>query len=70
MKLYKELEAKRYEWDDVQGYYYNIVTHKNVIVLTLEELREVFDAGSNYVYLDVPHNQNFEQFLKSKGIQL
>lgn len=40
---------------------------ENVIVITIEELREVFNTGYDFAK-NVSGNKDFEEFLQSKGI--
>jgi hypothetical protein len=42
---------------------------ENVIVMTLEELREVFSVGYDFAK-NVPGNKDFQELMQSKGIKL
>jgi len=44
---------------------------RNVIVITTEELREVFNAGRDFVKeQSVTYGLDFNQFMESKGIKI
>jgi hypothetical protein len=47
----------------------DVIQQSNVIVLTEEELREVFSVGYDFAK-NVPGNKDFQELMQSKGIKI
>jgi hypothetical protein len=56
------------EQDESKSGYW-LTPKENVIVLTEEELREVFSVGYDFAK-NVPGNKDFQELMQSKGIKL
>jgi hypothetical protein len=80
MKRYEKVVGYFWGEDEIMGVYTDKEEHMNVIVLTVEELREVWEAAEkrilsgpvnrNYKGEFLSNNPDFHEFCESKGIKI
>jgi hypothetical protein len=69
MKQYEKIYAEIMDGDGEQATYIRTEIHKKAIVITIEELREVWDAAQEHML--PPHGSpGFTKLLQSKGITI